>query len=293
MLYQTNLLDIPNVISSPGSASGPMRSDAPDGPMTAPSGPAPALASLSARQAKEMGLLMSGTYGPRSTISSRSLDLMLSLASRLRALTALTGSTLFTLTWRQRDTQSGRSIFALRASALPTSDSDCSSWPTPVAQQANGTPERFLERKRESVARTGRSMGIVLSDLAIVAQLASWPTPRANERQQQNSADAGMALSKQVTLATWATPTANDYKGSGPTVVRKDGQIRNDRLDYQLEQFGPLTASGETPSGSTAETENIGQLNPAHSRWLQGLPREWDDCAVMAMLSARRSRKRS
>ena len=38
-------------------------------------------------------------------------------------------------------------------------------WPTALAQHANGTPENFLRRKVESVARTGRSMGIVLSDL--------------------------------------------------------------------------------------------------------------------------------
>jgi len=41
-------------------------------------------------------------------------------------------------------------------------------WPTPVAQPANGTPERFLERKREWAAK-GSSMGIHLSDLQLAA----------------------------------------------------------------------------------------------------------------------------
>jgi hypothetical protein len=41
-------------------------------------------------------------------------------------------------------------------------------WPTPVAQPANGTPARFLERKREWIAK-GSSMGVCLSDLQLAA----------------------------------------------------------------------------------------------------------------------------
>lgn len=37
--------------------------------------------------------------------------------------------------------------------------------------------------------------------------------------------------------SAWPTPTANDWKGSGPTLERKDGQMRGDRLDYATEQL--------------------------------------------------------
>ncbi len=50
----------PNATSSPGSAAGRSLSGSPDGPTIGPSGPAPVRASLSARQAKEQGLLTSG-----------------------------------------------------------------------------------------------------------------------------------------------------------------------------------------------------------------------------------------
>lgn len=44
----------------------------------------------------------------------------------------------------------------------------------------------------------------------------------------------------------WPTPTANDFKGSGVTVIRKDGKDRTfDRLDYATEQG--LMAAWQTP----------------------------------------------
>ena len=99
------------------------------------------LASLSPRQAKALGLLTSGTYGQPGTISSHSAALRTSLESRLRARTALAGSTLFKLTWKQQATPSGRLFSLLRASVRRTDDTGFSSWPTPCSQDGpNGGP---------------------------------------------------------------------------------------------------------------------------------------------------------
>src|SRR5690554_2247504 len=95
-------------ISTQASASGATRSEPPGGPTTGPSGPSANPVSLSARQAKEAGLLTSGTYDPQPTISSASAALQSALASRLRARTALVGSILYKLTWKERATPSGR-----------------------------------------------------------------------------------------------------------------------------------------------------------------------------------------
>src|SRR5580698_4373082 len=102
----------------------------PVGPTTAPSGPDPAPVLLSARQAKEKGLLTSGTYGQPSSISLLSALLTQSWASRYRQRTASCGSSLYVLTWKARVTPLGRLMPAQRASARPTSGSGSTGWPT-------------------------------------------------------------------------------------------------------------------------------------------------------------------
>ena len=117
-------------------------------PTTDVSGVALVRANLSARQAKVRGLLTSGTYGPTSTSSSSSAALQSSLASKLRVLMASTGSTLYTLTWKERATPSGLRICALRASAPRTSANGSTGWPTPCAQEYAGNPEASIARKQ-------------------------------------------------------------------------------------------------------------------------------------------------
>src|SRR5271170_675320 len=93
---QMSLLDLPNAIGSPVLEFGVTPSDSPDGPTTSLAGRDHVPASLSPRQAKEQGLLTSGTCGLRGSISSShaSESLSRSLASRLRRRTDLLGSTL-------------------------------------------------------------------------------------------------------------------------------------------------------------------------------------------------------
>src|SRR5574341_1240375 len=258
----------PNATSSPASASGATLYVPPDGPMIDLCGPVRALASLSARQVKALGLLTSGTCGLHGITSSSSANLQSSLESKLQARLQSLGSTLFKMTWKPWVTPSGRSRFRLRASVLRTSETGCTGWPTAAA------------------ARDWKSSASNLHDknsrpLNEVARLASWPTPMAGTPAQNGNNAAGNTDSsrKTVALASWATP--NCTTGQGGQAKRTETG-RSNLLD-QVQ----LVVSGPTPSGSPAETASGGQLNPAHSRWLMGLPPEWDDCAPMATRSSR------
>ena len=312
MYDQMSLLDIPSATFSPELESGPSRCVPVAGPTTAPSGPAPVLASLSARQAKAMGLLTSGTYGPPSTTSSASAALQKSVESRLRAKLSMLGSTLYTLTWKPWVTPSGVSRFRLRASVRRTSGTETTGpagWPTPAASDGVGG-----KGFRPGVSMTGRMPdgSKVTMDLSASVKLAmsGWPSPGSAVidakavppimgNRKPTDPQIGLA-DVAVHLAGWPTPTVADVSGGGQA-KRAMGETRhgsnlNDFVMLTKTQ-GParLTASGQLLTGSSAGMESGGQLSPAHSLWLQLGPfaTEWLRCAELGMRSTSRRRKPS
>jgi len=170
-----------------------------------------------------------------------------------------------------------------------------SGWPTPQAMDSSGG------------GQTKRAMGETRhgSNLNDFAMLAGWGTPTSTEPggtpEQALARKEGLECGQSVTqlahqarLVGWASPASRDWKdtpGMKTQAVNPDGSIRN-RLD-QLPRQARLAVSGPTSNGSPVVTGSGGQLNPAFSRWLMGLPPAWDDCAPTATPSSRRKRSPS
>lgn len=209
--------------SLPASADGQLPCDSQDGRMTDLSGQAPAPVSPSPQREIKKVKKTKGTSGQSGANLLPKSSLQLSLESKLQVLFPTDGSTECTLTWKAKVTSAGRQYCQLAASTRPIREIDSGLWGTALAQYANGTPENFLRRKEESVAR-GSQMGICISDLnmQVKAALAAWPTPQARDFRSGEEArflnpDRSKNLNDAVKLETsmWGTPRANDAEKRG------------------------------------------------------------------------------
>lgn len=223
--------------------------------------------------------------------SSASAALEKSLVSRLQARTQSLGSTLYRLTWKPWSMPSGLSRFRLRASVPRTSVTGRTGWPTPTAALADKGVRTFEGGLLEAMRNHG-------PDLAAVSCLTGWPSPTAcdsNRSPSQGFTTPNITLNHAAVLSGWPTPSCQNDRTGNPEsalqMTRKDGS----KVQQRLQDFAAiavparLTVSGQMLTGSTAGMESGGQLNPAMSRWLMGLPAAWDECAPEPLAKRRKT----
>ena len=162
-------------------------------------------------------------------------------------------STEFFLTWKGSATkQRRRSKFRLAPSMPRTSECGSGSWATPVSQPAGSTPEDFIRRKQESVAR-GNSMGIVLTDLGLQAQAVAsgtWPTPTVTSGAQTAETptpnQTGGTTLEGAARASWPTPGARE-KGGGEYTDPEKAQARKE-AGHQINLSEAALTAWATPT---------------------------------------------
>ena len=279
------------------------------------------------------------TSSPTSLKESESASQQLSFSKMLRELSAPKQKTenqfssMCSKAWKKWVTEQRQEYSQRLKLELPIKGSESLSWPTARTSDAEGgriKTELTDKGFRSLRAKSNQWFGAKLRDAVetyenwATPNTMDWMPPRSEEalRRQANTTRKGRTkpanLREQVNpraleiyteerQKNWPTPTASDHKGSGPTVIRKDGKDRSmGRLDYATERAGPPdqeknSTSGKnqeswgTPSASdykghpgknsqqkriTKQVSNPNRLSPNWVEQLMGIPVGWTQLPI-------------
>lgn len=255
------------------------------------------------------GPLAQGSSLPKSAALPKSAGLILSSARTYRG-TRTDSLKPSSQHWKGWATALRQEYSVRPKPAIPCGASDCSSWPSPMAGAAgtedyNAAGNSDFSRKAMDLANamleqwaaprtiTGggesaerkKELGRMESgggDLQSQAQ--QWSAPRATDGEKggpnMSFGAGGIPLPAQAVTAaetyesqTWPAPApaSRDHKGSSATsLIRQDGKIRSDMLDYAAEQFFHPPSSPDQPiaGGSMSSTDSPNSNQPSARRKL-------------------------
>lgn len=215
MSDQMTSKDLHSATSSQESASGVTRCETQDGQTIDLFGLVPVRANLSARQARELGLLTSGTFGQHSFTSSKSANLQSSLESKLQSSLQSRGSTLYKMTWKHWITPLGRRFSRLQASVHRISESDCTGVPTPSSTIVDNKPKPPIVGNRKP---TDPQIGL--------ADIAVWLIGPAQVSSGSHAATAGRARLNPA-YARWLMNIPEEWDACAPTEMPLTRKPRN------------------------------------------------------------------
>lgn len=123
-----------------------------------------------------------------------------------------------------------------------------------------------------------RSDELLLTGQAVAAS-ENWSSPKASDPEKagpnMRGSKGDVPLPSQAVKAcgslTWPAPASRDHKGSSDTsLIRQDGKVRSDMLDYAAEQFFHPPSSPDRPiaGGSTSSTDSPNSNQPSAKRKL-------------------------
>ena len=196
-------------------------------------------ASRSVLQASNKEPVTVDISGQRCFESSKSLPrggLLEKMSKALLTSKTAWSSRLCALTWKEKVTKSGRSIFQLQVSKLPTEEKESGLWLTPSASMRENRSEKAMKHRveyRKSIGRTTVPPGNLAEQVQYgepTTDMKIWRTPDAHcdrgassKERMEMKLEKGMPISINDQVAhpdlMWPTPNARDWKDSVNTCL--------------------------------------------------------------------------